>query len=78
VTREISDRGLVEASTGVDVNRVGNVLCRFRVVDCRMQSFVLTSWCEEQAPVRSERQTSEKRRKGFVKVYRSVANSETP
>jgi hypothetical protein len=62
VTRKVSDRGLVEASSGVDVDRVGDVFGRFSIVDGRVKSLVLASWCEEQAAIWSESQTAEKGR----------------
>lgn len=54
VAREIGYWRLVEARASVDVDGVGNVFSRLRIVDSGMKGFILTSGCEQQAAVRGE------------------------
>lgn len=74
MAREISDGGLVEAGSSVDVDGVGDVFRWFRVVNSRMEGFVLTSRRKKQTTVGSESQSSEKRRKGLIEVDWSIAD----
>lgn len=75
MARQIRDRRLVQPSSGVDVDGVCNVFSRFSVVDGRMDSFVLTSWREEQTTIWSKGQTPEERCEGFVEVDGCIANT---
>lgn len=68
MAREIGYWRLVQARTRVDVDGVGNVFGRLRIVDSRMEGFVLTGRCEQQAAVGRERQSSEERSQGLVEV----------
>jgi hypothetical protein len=76
VTWQESNGWLVQTSSSVDVDSVGDVLCRFRLVDGWMDSFVLPSRCEQQATIRSKRQTPEKGCESLVEVYGSIADAE--
>jgi hypothetical protein len=66
---------LVQASARVDVDCVCDVLCRFGVVDGRVDGFVLASWREEQTTIWSKSETPEERCEGLVEVDWCVANS---
>jgi hypothetical protein len=57
VAREIGNRRLIQPSACIDVDCVCDVFCWFCVIDGRVDCFVLTSRCEEQAAVRSKGQT---------------------
>lgn len=76
MTGQESNRGLVQASSSVDVDCVRDVFGWFCLVNCRVQRFVLASWGEEQAPVRSECQSSEERCESLVKIDGCIANTE--
>lgn len=75
MTWEISDWRLVEAGSSVYVDSVGDVFRWFRIVDSRMECFVLTSGRKEQTTVGGECQSPEKRGKGLIEVDWSIANS---
>jgi hypothetical protein len=77
VAREIRDWRLVETGSSVDVDRVGDVFCGFRLVECGVESLVLTGWSEEQTAVRSESQASEERCESLVEVDGRVSNSKS-
>ena len=69
MTREMSDRRLVETCSGVDVDGVCNFVCHLSWI-CRhwMCRFVVPRGCEQQTAVRREGQSSEERGQGFVVV----------
>jgi hypothetical protein len=75
VTGQEGDWRLVQASSSIDVDGVGDVFCRFRFVDCWMKRFVLASWGEEKAAVWCERQSSEERRESLVEVDWRIPNA---
>jgi hypothetical protein len=77
VAGEIGDWRLVETGSSVDVDGVGDVFYGFCLVERRVESFVLTSWREQQTAVRSESQAPEKRCEGLVEVDGGVADSKS-
>jgi hypothetical protein len=76
VTRQKRYRGLVEPSSSVDVDRVGDVFGGFRLVDGRKKSFVLASWGEEEATIRRKGQPSEEGCERLVVVDWCVSSTQ--
>jgi hypothetical protein len=76
VARQICDRRLIQTSSSIDVDGVGNIFGRFGVVDGRMNSLVLTSGCEKQTAIWSKCQTPEERCEGLVEVDWCIANTD--
>jgi hypothetical protein len=76
VARQESDWRLVEASSSINIDCVGDVFRRLGLVDCGMKRFILPCRSEEQASVWSKRQPPKERCKSFIEVDRSIADSE--
>ncbi len=78
MTREVCNWRFVQTRTGIYVHCVGDVLGRLADIRQRwVDSFVLTSWSEQQTTVRCERKTPEEGCQCFVKVNRCVANTKS-
>ena len=76
VPREICNGRLVQATSGVDVNGVGDFLGGLAHIGQRRQHIlVLAGRSEQQAAVWCERQTAEKRCKSFVGIYGSISDT---
>ena len=76
MTREECNWRLVQAGPSVDVHSVGDILRGLaNVCQRRMDSFVLTSWREQQAAIGGKRETSEEGGQCLVEVDGCVANT---
>jgi hypothetical protein len=68
VSREMSNRGLVNASSGVDVHRVNDLVHGLGILFCLVLGLILPRWCEKEATVRGECEPAKERSERFIRV----------
>lgn len=78
MARQVSDRGLVDATSGVDVHGIDDFVGWLCVLVRLVLYLVLPGWREQKASVRSEGESSEEGREGLVRIETCILRSQGP
>lgn len=77
MARQVSDRGLVDTTTRVDIDRVDHLIGGLRISLSLVLVLVLSGWSQQQATVRCESKSSKEGCQGLVGVEVGTLHSHT-
>jgi hypothetical protein len=77
VTRQVGDRGLIDATARVDIDSVDHLVGGLRVSLSLVLILVLSGWSQQQAAVRRKSESSKEGCQGLVGVKVGILHSHT-
>lgn len=75
MTGEMRNGWFVDASSRIDVDSIYNVICGLRILICLVLILILARWCEQQATIGRESETTEEGSQGLVCVEASILHA---